>query len=402
MANQMDELVAGVARVEQAIKGQLFPVPPGSTPAYKNSAGAATSVVLDGSGNIPTTASLSIASVDGRLQDGANTTIVATVLDYVSSNPLAVRLTDTNGDYVAAAGGSTTTVVQANAGTNLNTSLLALEAGGNLAAIKAKTDNIPVLGQAADTGSLPVVLTSAQVTTLTPPAAITGFALETGGNLASIKAKTDNIPAQGQAVEAASLPVVLPAAQVTTLTPPAAITGFALETGGNLASIKAKTDNIPALGQAADTGSLPVVLTSAQVTTLTPPAAITGFALESGGNLANAAAYLLNLAGTVSNVTTTALQSSLIVKASAGRLMGVNGYNANTSSVFMQLHDSATVPADTVVPVVSFTVPATSNFSLDYGLRGRNFANGIILVTSTSQAVKVLGAANTFADAQYI
>lgn len=35
--------------------------------------------------------------------------------------------------------------VTANAGTNLNTSLLALESGGNLAAIKAKTDNLDAL-----------------------------------------------------------------------------------------------------------------------------------------------------------------------------------------------------------------------------------------------------------------
>ena len=51
------------------------------------------------------------------------------------------------------------------------------------------------------------------------------FATQT--TLAEIKAKTDNIPAQGQALAAASLPVVLTAAQITTLTPPAAITGFA-------------------------------------------------------------------------------------------------------------------------------------------------------------------------------
>lgn len=50
------------------------------------------------------------------------------------------------------------------------------------------------------------------------------FATQT--TLAAIKAKTDNIPAQGQALAAASVPIVLTAAQITTLTPPAAITGF--------------------------------------------------------------------------------------------------------------------------------------------------------------------------------
>jgi hypothetical protein len=53
---------------------------------------------------------------------------------------------------------------------------IALESDGNLAAIKAKTDNIPALGQALAATSVPVVLTADQITTLTPPAAITGFA----------------------------------------------------------------------------------------------------------------------------------------------------------------------------------------------------------------------------------
>jgi len=138
----------------------------------------------------------------------------------------------------------------------------------NVAAIKAKTDNIPALGQALAAASTPIVLTAAQLTTLTPPAAITNFANETGGNLAAIKAKTDNLPELGQALAAACIPVVLPAADITTLTPPAAITNFANETGGNLASIKAKTDNIPAQGQALAAASLPVVIPAAQTTDL--------------------------------------------------------------------------------------------------------------------------------------
>jgi len=43
---------------------------------------------------------------DGALQDGAAPSIEATVLDYTNSNPLAVRLTDTSGDYVGAGGGT--------------------------------------------------------------------------------------------------------------------------------------------------------------------------------------------------------------------------------------------------------------------------------------------------------
>ena len=80
-------------------------------------------------------------------------------------------------------------VITANAGTNLNTSLLALE-GGNLASINTK---LPVQGQALITTSMPVVLPVTQVTLLTPPTNI-GYstsALQTPANasLVSIDAK---------------------------------------------------------------------------------------------------------------------------------------------------------------------------------------------------------------------
>ena len=143
-----------------------------------------------------------------------------------------------------------------NAGTNLNTSALALESGGKLASIDTKT---PALGQALAAASVPVVLTAAQVTTLTPPTTITAnagtnlntsaLALESGGKLASIDTKT---PALGQALAAASVPVVLTAAQITTLTPPTTITAnagtnlntsaLALE-AGNIATVATNTAN---------------------------------------------------------------------------------------------------------------------------------------------------------------
>lgn len=89
----------------------------------------------------------------------------------LASDSTGVVSVDDNGGALTVDGS-----VTANAGTNLNTSALALEAGGNLAAIKAKTDNIPALGQAIAAASVPVILPSDTITTLTPPAAITGFA----------------------------------------------------------------------------------------------------------------------------------------------------------------------------------------------------------------------------------
>ncbi len=48
------------------------------------------------------------------------------------------------------------------------------------------------LGQQLAASSLPIVLTASQLTTLTPPAAITNYALETGGNLATLVANQTN------------------------------------------------------------------------------------------------------------------------------------------------------------------------------------------------------------------
>ena len=77
--------------------------------------------------------------------------------------------------------------IQANAGTNLNTSALAVETGGNLAAIKAKTDNIPAVGQAVMAASVPVVLASNQSAVPTSEATktlttITGTVATSGHN----------------------------------------------------------------------------------------------------------------------------------------------------------------------------------------------------------------------------
>ena len=207
-------------------------------------------------------------------------------------------------------GGGTSVV--ANAGTNLNTSLLALEAGNlatiagkdfatqtTLSQIKTDVDNIPPLGQAALASCMPVVLPSTQITTLTPPAAITNYAKETGGYLSAIKSDVDNIPPLGQAALASCWPVALPSTQITTLTPPAAITNYAKETGGYLSAIKSDVDNIPPLGQAALASCWPVALPSTQITTLTPPAAITNYAKETGGYLSVLATNVPPLGQTV-------------------------------------------------------------------------------------------------------
>jgi hypothetical protein len=227
-------------------------------------------------------------------------------------------------------------------------------AAGAAASVSSIDGKTPTLGQALAGASVPVVLTSAQITTLTPPAQISGFATASNQSaantslatmlttLASLLTElqgkadvTDTQPVsfgsmplptgaatqatlasiltelqakanltQTQPVSLATSPLPTGAATQTTLAslltelqgkadlaetqpvsavtlplPSGAATSAAQTTGNtSLGNLDTKT---PALGQALAAASSPVVLTAAQVSTLTPPAAITGFATES-------------------------------------------------------------------------------------------------------------------------
>ena len=100
------------------------------------------------------------------------------------------------------------------------------------------------------------------------------------------------------------------------------------------------------------------------------------------------------------NRTTTAYAASLVASANPALLCGLTGYNAKTSTQFIQIHDAATLPADTAVPKVVFEVGASSKFALDYNLNPREFATGIIICNSSTGATKTIGSADCWFDVQ--
>jgi hypothetical protein len=103
-----------------------------------------------------------------------------------------------------------------------------------------------------------------------------------------------------------------------------------------------------------------------------------------------------------SNATSVANAASLVVKATPGTCLGVTGYNAKTSAQFIQLHNATSLPADTAVPVLAITVPASSNFSIDFGTYGRRFSTGIVICNSSTQQTKTIGTTDCWFDVQYV
>lgn len=99
--------------------------------------------------------------------------------------------------------------------------------------------------------------------------------------------------------------------------------------------------------------------------------------------------------------TTSAYAASLAVKASQGVLYGLTGYNSKVSAQFIQIHDAAALPSDAAVPAVVITVPASSNFSIDFGPYGRRFLNGIVICNSSTGPTKTIGSADCWIDARF-
>lgn len=102
------------------------------------------------------------------------------------------------------------------------------------------------------------------------------------------------------------------------------------------------------------------------------------------------------------NATSAAYENSRVIKNAPGTLFNLTGYNSKASAQFIQVFDAAALPADTAVPVMVITVPASSNFSFPLPLAGRIFNAGIVVCNSSTGPTKTIGLADCWFDAQAI
>lgn len=86
--------------------------------------------------------------------------------------------------------------------------------------------------------------------------------------------------------------------------------------------------------------------------------------------------------------------ATLNVKAAPGNVFALYCHNANAASRYIQLHNTATTPADQDVPLYSFLVPTLGQTIIGedfFSMAGANFSTGIAFAFSTTKATYTAG-----------
>lgn len=202
------------------------------------------------------------------------------------------------------------------------------------------------------TGTLPV-----SVASLPLPAGASTSALQTSGN-ASLTSIDGKVPALGQALAAGSVPIVMTAAQLTTLTPPAAITGFATETtlGTRLSEsdFDTKTGSLTEAAPATDTASSGLNGRLQRIAQrITSLITALGSPFQAGGSIGNTS-FIAN-AGTNLNTSLLALDSTVAKDASLTTL------NTSVNTLLKPANTLTAVTTVGAVTAITNALPTGAN-----------------------------------------
>lgn len=101
-----------------------------------------------------------------------------------------------------------------------------------------------------------------------------------------------------------------------------------------------------------------------------------------------------------SNINSAVYETSHVIKASAGTIYEVRGYNSGPAQ-WIQIHDASSLPADTAVPEDIVYAAGSDNFWISFR-QGKACATGIVVSNSTTGPTKTIGAADCWFSAEYL
>lgn len=245
--------------------------------------------------------------------------------------------------------GASTELTQVGNGSKLSTISTQLSATNNsLGSIDGKT---PSLGQNTNANSVPIVLTATQIASLTPLTTITANIGTISGvsTESTLTALNNKVITTANGLKVDNSAVTQPISAVSLPLPNGASTA-PLQTAANV-SLTNIDFKIPSLGQALAAASVPTVLPLAQITALTPPSN-TGYALDATVN------SLLKPASTLNAVTTL---GSIINPLPVGSNTIGNTNQTLATAEFAKITDGTQIlpiiAASTTVPLTALTLP---------------------------------------------
>jgi hypothetical protein len=273
--------------------------------------------------------SATLTGADGAIVDGSNSSLRASVLNYAASKPLAVRLTDTDGNYVAPASGS---------------SIYALPGGTyDVQATDLDIRNLVFATDKVDVSGSSIIAFQGGSWTVGLPA---NAATET--TLSSLRASLLDVATQ------------------TTLS----AINAKLVTGTDIGDVTINNSTGAAAVNIQDGGN-----------TITVDGTVT--ANVSGGSLR---AFIDVTPGGIWSAYSNAslINTAALVKGASGAFGGYYVYNPNSTAVYLQVFNqvsASSVTVGTTTPDYFFGIPATAGANLEF-TQGVAHTNGIVIAAT--------------------